>query len=135
MGVLALPQSATAAERLLQIVVSNVDTRRGGELVVCLYREGENWLDMSGAYRIARSVPTTSTFNVTFTIPEGGSGYAVQVLHDVNGDGKANFRIFPPKMLEGFGFSNDYVPRMKPDYAAASFVPVDGDAVLVQMAY
>ena len=49
-------------------------------------------------------------------------------LHDADGDGKLKYRMFPPKILEGFGFSNNYVPTTKPRFSKARFRLADVSA-------
>lgn len=125
---------ATALAETLTLAISGVRANGGGTVIVCLFRNGEYWLDMERAFGCKSVQPDTGELRVEFDVPAGGH-FAAQVLHDTNGDGKPNFRIFPPKFLEGFAFSNNYKPRMKPSYSKARFEPEPGTPVRLQMTY
>ena len=128
---LALPLVALAEP--LKLDISGVETGEDGELIVCLFHNGEHWLDMTNAFGCKILAPDTERVTVEFDVPPEGH-FAAQVLHDTNGDGKPNFKIFPPRFLEGFAFSNGYKPRMKPSYKKAQFVPTT-NAVELEMTY
>ena len=61
--------------------------------------------------------------------------YALALLHDENGNGKADMTLMTPR--EGFGFSRDAAVRMGPPKFAAAAFAVDSDAVTmpVRMRY
>ena len=60
-------------------------------------------------------------------VPRGR--YAISLLHDENGNGKADMVLMMPR--EGFGFSRDAAVRMGPPKFAAAAFAVDGAAVTV----
>ncbi len=72
-----------------------------------------------------------------FTIHAPGPGnYAVAVVHDENGNGKMDMRLFLPR--EGFGFSrNPKLGMGPPKFAASSFAvgSVPGAVQQVRMRY
>ena len=123
-----------ALGEVLTLEVTGVRPNGKGEVIVCLFRNGEHWLDMGQAFGCETRSPDSARIEVVFDVPAGGH-YAAQALHDENGDGKPNFRIFPPKFLEGFAFSNGYRPRMKPNYDKAKFEPEPGATGWLDMSY
>jgi len=61
--------------------------------------------------------------------PVPAGRYAISLLHDENGNGKADMTLFLPK--EGFGFSRDAPVRMgPPSFNSAAFVV--GDTAIQQ---
>ena len=56
--------------------------------------------------------------------------YAISLLHDENGNGKADTVLFLPK--EGFGFSRDAKARFGPPKFSAAAFTVDSDAPVYQ---
>ena len=125
---------AVAVAEPLTLAISGVKPNGKGTVIACLFHNGEHWLDMERAFACRSMLPGSSELRVEFDVPATGH-FAAQVLHDENADGKPNFRIFPPKFLEGFAFSNNYKPRLKPSYSKARFEPKPGTPVLLEMTY
>lgn len=88
----------------LNIAVTNIDTSRGGNIVVMVYGEEGFPKDHAMALLTTTKKALTNTMVFTFLIyqPE----VAIKVLHDENGDGKVtkNWTGIYPK--DGLGFSN-----------------------------
>lgn len=61
--------------------------------------------------------------------------YAIALLHDENGNGKADMMLMIPK--EGFGFSRNAPVRFGPPTFKSAAFPVEGEAVSqpIQMRY
>lgn len=101
-----------------------------GQVLVCLTPEPRAFPDCKEASQ-ARSrlaVPAGQAARIDFGAIEKGS-YAIAVLHDENGNGRADWALMIPR--EGFGFSrNPVVLAGPPSFAAAAFVV--GDAPVQQ---
>ena len=81
------------------------------------------------------AVPVTaSTVRLEFG-PVAPGRYAISVLHDENGNGKADMALFMPK--EGFGFSRDAPVRFgPPSFNSAAFAVAEASVQLsVRMRY
>jgi uncharacterized protein (DUF2141 family) len=132
-----MPGWAILARRLgaaLMIVALLPGAARGGEvevrlegarsakglLRVCLTRDPALFLKCNldpAAYK--QSIPAAASAKVTFADVAPGD-YALVVLHDENGNGKADRMLGIPR--EGVGFSNNPVIRTgPPKFAAARF--------------
>ncbi len=98
-----------------------------GQVLVCLTREASAFPDCS-ASKDARSaiVPATRP-HVTFAnLPQGR--YAISVLHDENGNGRADKTLgLIPR--EGFGFSRDAPVRMGPPKFEQAAFDIEGQGV------
>lgn len=75
---------------------------------------------------ISATVNAGTTVSLTFRGVAPGT-YAISLLHDENGNGKADKALMIPK--EGFGFSRDAKVRMGPPKFSAAAFAVAGDPV------
>ena len=119
----ALAGPATAAT--LTVDVGNV-TEAKGQIRIAVYDE-ETWLDTE-RWIAAQRIPAAAGGNVTATFELPSGVYAVAVLHDLNANGKMDYRFLRlPK--EPYGFSNGVVPRLGPPaFEDAKFILGDEGA-------
>ena len=128
---LALPVLASAAPVELGEVVVPVSELRSakGQVLACLTNRAKGFPDCrrdATARKLA--VPASGPVTLRFgAVPTGR--YAISLLHDENGNGKADMMVMLPR--EGFGFSRDVAVRMgPPKFADAAFV-VGGSVVTI----
>ncbi len=124
---LAAPLLAATAPATGTDVSLNVTGLRSakGQVLACLTtqpRAFPNCAKDPASHKLA--VPLTSnSVRIDFG-PVAPGRYAVSLLHDENGNGKADMALFMPK--EGFGFSRDAPVRLgPPSFNAAAFVVAD----------
>ena len=127
LGVFALADQAPTAS--LTVTVHDVRSAEG-QVRVAVYTEAL-WL---GQDPVARSwTPATGeSVTATFTLQPGT--YAVAVLHDVNDNGKMDYRLKRlPK--EPYGFSNGAKPRLgPPKFSDAAFaLGEDGLSIAIEL--
>jgi uncharacterized protein (DUF2141 family) len=133
-----LPAQAPAPAGAIEVMITGVRVRQGGELIVALYDRLAGWLKPDSA-RVVRKLPVgaDSVVIVAFDSLPPDSGYAITVIHDRNGNGKMDMRWFPyPKPKEGTGVSQNHTRAGPPEYDKAR-VPV-GDAterITIEMRY
>ena len=126
---LALPVLASAAPVETGSVAVSVSGMRSakGQVLACLTTQAKGFPDCRhdpAARKLA--VPAGATVMLLFKgLPPGL--YALSVLHDENGNGKADMTLMIPR--EGFGFSRDAAVRMGPPKFAAAAFAVAGEAV------
>ena len=110
-------QASNIASGKIVVTVANVKSAEGGNLIVSLYAEKENWLKTEKA-RITEVVSIDGdSLLIEFTDLPYDSIYAVAVIHDKNKNGKLDMRKFPwPKPKEGAGVSNNKFGFGPPDY-------------------
>lgn len=115
---------ASGAE--LTVNITDLRTREGA-LMVAVVDSVAGWDDSSKAVARERVVPGADTLTLRFPGLADGA-YAVQVMHDENGNGKldANFVGIP---IEGYGFSNNPQVMRRPTYDEARF-ELAGDATI-----
>lgn len=118
----ALAGPATAAT--LTVDVGNVAEAKG-QIRIAVYDE-ETWLDTERWIAAQRIPAAGGNVTATFELPSGV--YAVAVLHDLNANGKMDYRFLRlPK--EPYGFSNGVVPRLGPPaFEDAKFILGDEGA-------
>lgn len=119
-------------------VTVSVSGLRSAEGVVraCMTRDAARFPKCAGdpsAYRLV--VPAAAGAKLVFENVTPGR-YAIALLHDENGNGKAD-RAMGMMPREGFGFSRDAPVRMAPPkYAEAAFAVSDADVRLaIRMRY
>ena len=114
---------AARAEQGSTITITATDLRNAkGMVLACLTSEEASFpkcrdvLGVRGAKAKAHEGSVTLTFK---DVPEGR--YAIAILHDENGNGKAD-RMLGMMPKEGFGFSRDAKVRMgPPKFSEAAF--------------
>lgn len=115
---------ASAAE--LTVNITDLRTREGA-LMVAVVDSAAAWDDSSKAIARERVEPDADALTLRFPDLADGA-YAVQVMHDENGNGRldANFLGMP---VEGYGFSNNPQVMRRPTYDEARF-DLAGDATI-----
>ena len=115
---MSLIQSVSAQQQLVnkseesltstvQVNVTGVDVKRGGEIVVMIFSKQGFPKQHSDALLSQNNKILSETMTFSFQLPtKEYTEYAVKVWHDENGDGKVskNWTGIYPK--EGLGFSN-----------------------------
>lgn len=103
-GSIAMTSSSITQATAINIKVTGIDVKRGGNIIVMLFSEkGFPKIHQQAlATQTKHATKETLTFNFRLNKPE----LAVKILHDENGDGKVtkNWTGIYPK--EGLGFSN-----------------------------
>ncbi len=133
------PAWAAGAPTAIEVRINAVQAERGGRLLVALFADERGWGESSRALRTAVVTLDESSqqpVSVRFSGLPADDSYAVQVLHDTNGNGKLDMRWLPtPKPREGSGVSNNNERAGPPRYQQARFrVPTAG-AVDIMMRY
>jgi uncharacterized protein (DUF2141 family) len=132
LGSLTLPLSAIASPTSQLTIEIDGLKNRNGQICLSLFNNGRGFPDQGANAVEQRCVSITEApVRVNFNNLQSGN-YAVAVLHDVNGDGKAN-RNFLGIPTEGFGFSNN--PRIRtsaPNFNETA-VPVGGTNTNIQI--
>ena len=97
-----------------------------GQVMICLTREADHFPDCSDSDSARTAIVPASQAQASFKHLSQGR-YAISVLHDENGNGRADMTLgFIPR--EGFGFSRDAPVRMgPPKFAQAAFTLADKD--------
>jgi uncharacterized protein (DUF2141 family) len=98
-----------------------------GQVLICLTREARAFPDCSDS-KDARSaiVPATRPQATFANLPQGR--YAISVLHDENGNGRADKTLgLIPR--EGFGFSRDAPVRMGPPKFEQAAFDIGGQGI------
>ena len=124
----SLPAQAPASG-VIDVTITGVRVKQGGELIVALYDRPGGWLELDSARSVRRLPVTNDTIvTVVFDSLPPDSAYAIGVIHDKNGNDKMDMRWFPfPKPKEGAGVSQNHTRAGKPEYDKAR-VPV-GEAI------
>ena len=106
----------------IEVSIQNIDMDEEGNLVILLFNSEESWLEVELFYKIIKVSPVKETEKIVFENIPFGSDYAIEVVHDENGNLKMDMRILPyPKPKEGVGVSNNTVRAGPPEYEKAKF--------------
>jgi uncharacterized protein (DUF2141 family) len=131
---LALALTATGAGAAeLVITVENIRNAKG-DMRVSVYSSPAEWPDKSARDHDQAQKARAGSVVFRYDLPPGT--YAVNGLHDENGNGKMDTDFFGiPK--EGYCFSNNVRPVLSaPSFESASFkLPPDGAAIAMRMMY
>ena len=113
----------------VQVAITGLRSTEG--LVrACLTADRERFPSCRGADAVhAVTLPAAEAQRLAFSDVSPGT-YAIALLHDENGNGKADTVLFLPK--EGFGFSRDAKARFGPPKFSAAAFTVDSDAPVYQ---
>lgn len=125
---------APAARATLDISVSGLRSKKG-DVLVCLSNNPKYFPDCTKD-RAARKIRVTASSAADVQIADIKPGvYAVALVHDENGNGKMDMRLFLPR--EGFGFSrNPKIGMGPPKFTAAQFtVGADNLSYVVKIKY
>ena len=130
-----MPQTAQAAEDYpVNIKVDGLRSTKGFVLV-CLTMNAKAFPDCAkDANAVRLKVAASQAGNMKVSVAQAGQ-YAISVLHDENGNLKADFTLGMPR--EGFGFSRNAKVRFgPPKFSAASFpVGAGGTSQTLTMKY
>jgi uncharacterized protein (DUF2141 family) len=98
-----------------------------GQVMICLTREADHFPDCSGSTSARTAIVPATHAQANFAhLPQGR--YAISVLHDENGNGRADMTLgFIPR--EGFGFSRDAPVRMGPPKFDRAAFPIAGEDI------
>lgn len=138
LALLSLPLLlGAAAEAPVTGVIVHVEGLRShkGQVLACLTSKAKGFPDCSKDATARRlSVPAAQAATIDFgPVPPGT--YALSLLHDENGNGRADMAVFIPR--EGFGFSRDPAITFGPPRFARAAFAVNGASVqqTVRMRY
>ncbi len=112
------PETAT-----ITIMFTEIEADRGGDIVATLYRGEDTWLKPDQALAVIKGPVKGDSAELKFEDVELGHGYAIQVFHDANRNGKLDFRRVIPIPTEGVGVSNNHERMGPPKYDKAEFKP------------
>jgi uncharacterized protein (DUF2141 family) len=125
LSVAGLCLSAAEATEL-RITLHNVMPKQG-EVLVTLFDHAQGFPDQPSTTQPSRRLqPDSDTLSVTFSnLPQGR--WAVMVLQDLNGNGRADYNLvgFPK---EPYGASNNKLPRLSPPTFEDALVTVGSQA-------
>lgn len=130
-------QASNNASGKIVVTVANIKSTDGGNLIVSLYTQKDDWLKTEKA-RITEIVSVEGdSLTVEFTDLPYDSIYAVAVIHDRNMNGRLDMRKFPwPKPKEGAGVSNNRFGFGPPDYDDAILSLADPElGIRIEMRY
>jgi uncharacterized protein (DUF2141 family) len=124
-GLAGLAPIAQAGE--LTVSITNIRTDKG-ELLVSVVNSDAGWNNQAKPVAATKVAATGKDSVLRFDLPAGS--YAVQVMHDENGNGKldTNFIGIPS---EGYGFSNNPQVMRKAYFSEAKFEIGDAAASIV----
>ncbi|UIP07240.1 DUF2141 domain-containing protein [Erythrobacter sp. SDW2] len=109
----------TGARQDISVTVTDLRSAEG-KVLACLTANAKAFPNCDKDPKaLAMTVKAGTTVSFTFHDVKPGT-YAISLLHDENGNGKADKALMIPK--EGFGFSRDARVRMgPPKFSAAAF--------------
>lgn len=122
----ALLAAAAPATNDVSVSVTGLRSAKG-QILACLTARPDTFPNCDKDPKARKLiVPASGAAQLDFgPLPRGE--YAIALVHDENGNGKLDKRLFIPR--EGFGFSRDAPVRMgPPDFADAAFA-VDGGTI------
>ncbi|MEP0986031.1 DUF2141 domain-containing protein [Ekhidna sp.] len=119
------------AQLSLEVEVSKIDDA-GGQLEICLYKEGMGFMNSSKALECTWLEAIGNTHSYTFQSLKPGK-YAVIVIQDLNGNKNLDTNIFGiPK--EPYGFStNPSTTFGPPNFDGASFLIKSNKKITIEL--
>lgn len=110
----------------LTVDVSGIRSDKG-QVLVTIYDKAENWNSFSSP--VARQQVAASKKGVVlhFQLPPGT--YALELMHDENGNGKLDKNVMGIPS-EGYGYSNNPNPMRRANFDEAKFVMSDAGLTL-----
>ena len=131
-------ETSASAARGHDVTVTVTDLRNTkGRVIACMTPDPQSFPKCRGAARAYRvDAPAGETLRLTFKGVKPGR-YAIALLHDENGNGKAD-RALGMMPKEGFGFSRDAKVKMGPpafDDAAIQVTPSGAKVQPIRMRY
>ena len=117
--IVAAPVQAAPGDAGISLHVTGLRSARG-QVLVCLTRNKAAFPDCSrDAHAVRRVVPAAQAAEIDLGTVLPGT-WAIALLHDENGNGRADMMLMLPR--EGFGFSRDPALRLGPPaFARAAF--------------
>ena len=115
--------AAAPAEKGATVTITATDLRNAkGMVLACLTSEEANFPKCRGVPGVRGAKAKAHEGSVTLTFKDVPAGrYAIAILHDENGNGKAD-RMLGMMPKEGFGFSRDAKVKMGPPaFSEAAF--------------
>ncbi len=112
------PQTGT-----IKVTFTHIEGDRGGDIIASLYQGEDTWLKPDQALAVINGPVNGESLELKFEDVELGHGYAIQVFHDANRNGKLDFRRVIPIPTEGVGVSNNHERMGPPKYDKAEFIP------------
>lgn len=119
----------------VSVIVTGLRAAKG-QVLACLTTQPRAFPDCAKDPASHKLVVPVSGGSVRLDFgPVAPGRYAISLLHDENGNGKADMALFMPK--EGFGFSRDAPVRFgPPSFNSAAFIVADAAVQLtVRMRY
>jgi uncharacterized protein (DUF2141 family) len=118
-AIAALSLGATAPDADVSTSISGLRSQ-DGQVLACLTANPRDFPDCrNDPFARKRVVPARLAATIDFGAVQPGT-YAIALLHDENGNGKADMAVMIPR--EGFGFSRDAAVRFgPPSFASAAF--------------
>lgn len=126
LAVPAAPLRAEPEPAAVSLHITGLRSHRG-QVLVCLTRTPRAFPDCSrdpGSLRLVVPAAQAAEIDLGRIVP---GTYAIALLHDENGNGKADMMLMMPR--EGFGFSRDPVLRFGPPAFARAAFPVGAGPV------
>ena len=115
----------------LTVIITNIKNY-DGKIKVTLY-EKENFLNSAKATKTEWIKIEKLAEKCVFKNLSNGE-YAVTVYHDENSDGILNHKLLVVPE-EGTGFSNNYHPKMKPNFEACKIVVSQNKTEIIKLEY
>ena len=113
------------------VVVTVIDVRSADGTVMACLTPNESAFPDCGEDRASQRRLVRANTRVTIVFNDVAPGeYAISLLHDENGNGKADKTLFLPK--EGFGFSRDAKARFGPPRFSSAAFQVAEDQTIYQ---
>lgn len=137
LSLFVIPASFADQKSHILVTVEGIKAEQGGSLIVALFNAEGSWPKHDTALRREVMTVTGSTMQIIFEQVATDKKYAIQILHDRNGNDKLDFRWFPyPKPKEGVGVSNNNRRIGPPSYEKALF-QVEGleTTLTIQLGY
>jgi uncharacterized protein (DUF2141 family) len=119
----------------LTVEVTNINAIKG-DVFITIYDKPENFpkSEKKYKYKITKAKVVQNKLQYTFSdLPQ--NTYAVAISHDANSNGKfdSNFVGMP---LEGYGFSNNFVPKLSaPKFSDVDFKLDKNKSISIKMIY
>ena len=130
-------EASASAARGHDVTVTVTDLRSTkGRVIACMTPDPQSFPKCRGAARAYRvDAPAGEALRLTFKGVKPGR-YAIALLHDENGNGKAD-RALGMMPKEGFGFSRDAKVRMGPPSFQDAVFPVGAanEKLTIRMRY
>lgn len=106
----------------IEVTIQDINTEEHGNLVILLFNSEDSWLTADQSYKVIIIDVLNKTEKIVFEDVPFGTNYAIEVIHDENGNFKMDMRILPyPKPKEGVGLSNNTFRAGPPEYEKARF--------------